>query len=85
MIRDALKYLGLALVFWLTLAVLGTLARADVRAWKPPKYWEGAPLRNCQRWLDGGVCCGYRATRGCAYVVCNGEVVVWSCVNRNAQ
>jgi hypothetical protein len=45
--------------------------------WKPPKYWQGAPIRSCQRWPDGTRCCGYRDGDR-AYVVCNGEVVAAS-------
>jgi hypothetical protein len=26
---------------------------------KPPKYWEGLPLRSCMLWPDGDVCCGW--------------------------
>lgn len=47
--------------------------------WSPPKYWEGAPLRSCMTWPDGGRCCGYKGIRTCGYVVCDGEVVAEHC------
>jgi hypothetical protein len=61
----------------LAIIVASVTQAPTVAHWRPAKYWQGAPLRSCQRWLDGTVCCGYRDER-CGYVVCNGVQVAWS-------
>jgi len=37
---------------------------------KPPKYFEGLPLRTCTVWPEGYICCGWRGA-GPGITACN--------------